>query len=514
MFAIGIEYLMGWSMAAADGAKKEKAEWPPHPERAFSAFANEFFETGQDESERAILQWLETLPPPSISASLAEFRHAHREMLPVVNYVPVNDTRLGREQLPQFRSRQPRRFPVAIPHDPVVYFSWDEDIPAAYRKPLESLCRKVASIGHPASLVQVWVTEKPPPATLIPVRGSAKQRLRVIGPGRLSYLENRCSRQAAILWADLHARLLKTKSREEKRKLKSQLSASFPNGRPEICHPESSLWQGYSEPSPEPLKTLPHSLFDHRLIILSLTGKKLSLPSTLQLTAALRGALLKACPQPIPEWVSGHSQDGSRSESAHIAILPLPFVGYEHADGRVMGLALAIPKHLEASECSPILERWLWDEHGVPRRIRLFDGQWFECTAELDFRESPPRNLQSTTWIGPAREWASVSPIVLDRHFDGRRKWEKATETVKDSCERIGLPRPLEVRLHPVSMLEGVPKSNQFPSLSRKHDGGRMLHMHAIIVFEQKVQGPVVLGAGRFRGYGLCRPLTARGAGI
>lgn len=38
-----------------------------------------------------------------------------------------------------------------------------------------------------------------------------------------------------------------------------------------------------------------------------------------------------------------------------------------------------------------------------------------------------------------------------------------------------------------------------------------MHHAHAMIVFEQKVQGPVVVGAGRFRGYGFCRPLTQGG---
>jgi len=48
MFGFGIRYLMGWAMAAADGAKKERAEWPPHPDRIFMALAAAWFETGQD----------------------------------------------------------------------------------------------------------------------------------------------------------------------------------------------------------------------------------------------------------------------------------------------------------------------------------------------------------------------------------------------------------------------------------------------------------------------------------
>jgi CRISPR-associated protein Csb2 len=158
-----------------------------------------------------------------------------------------------------------------------------------------------------------------------------------------------------------------------------------------------------------------------------------------------------------------------------------------------------------------ILDPWLYDDQGLPRRIRLFDGEWLECSLELETREKPPHNLNVGAWSGPARRWASVTPVVLDRHFDGPDKWELAAEAVKDSCTRIGLPRPVEVLLHPVSMFSGVPRSNEFPWISRKKDGGRMHHAHALIVFGERVHGPVLIGAGRFRGYGLCRPLHQGG---
>ncbi len=69
MFGLGIRYLMGWAMAAADGAKKEKAEWPPHPDRIYMALASAWFETGQDSREGNALNWLETIDPPGICAS-------------------------------------------------------------------------------------------------------------------------------------------------------------------------------------------------------------------------------------------------------------------------------------------------------------------------------------------------------------------------------------------------------------------------------------------------------------
>ena len=158
-----------------------------------------------------------------------------------------------------------------------------------------------------------------------------------------------------------------------------------------------------------------------------------------------------------------------------------------------------------------MLTSWLWDEHGEARKIRLFDGQWLECEAVLETRESPPVNLRSETWTGSSRRWATVTPLVLDRHFDGKDKWERAAESVKDGCVRIGLPRPAEVLLHPVSMFEGVPRSNEFPWIARKKDGGRMHHVHAVIIFDEIVLGPVIVGAGRFRGYGFCRPMKQGG---
>lgn len=519
MFGLGIQYLMGWSMAAADGAKKQRAEWPPHPDRVFMALAAAWFETGQNEAEGHTLRWLEGLQPPQIAASEATYRQV------VTSFVPVNDNSSPIKwdsvlrkwkhhqisgSLPIGRDRQPRTFPLAIPYDSVVHLIWPTDLPNAHAVNLSNLCRKVVSVGHSASLVQMWLTNSPPVANLVPVSGFADHRLRITGEGRLDYLEKRYNRQAIVQWAQLDSRILSTEG-AEKKALQEQLKALFPKGRPERYRPEPGLWQGYAASPPDQVKTAPAGVFDSRLIILSLSGKRLSLAATLKLTETLRGAILKACPKPIPEWVSGHAPSGIRSNNPHLALLPLAFVGSEHADGRLMGVALALPHSLDPEESSRVLDSLLWDEDGVPRQIRLFDGLWLECKAELDCRESPPWNLRPQTWTGPARLWATVTPVVLDRHFDGRSKWEKAAESVKDGCERIGLPRPREVVLHPVSMVEGVPRGSEFPWLTRKQDGGRMHHAHAVVVFEEEIRGPVVVGAGRFRGYGFCRPLTQGG---
>ena len=344
------------------------------------------------------------LQAPSIAASKATYR---KDVTP---FVPINDKGApiewdsGKKRWKQHqmleglsigRNRQPRGFPVAIPYIPVAHLIWPDDLPECHAVPLADLCRKVVSVGHSASLVQMWLTDAPPSANLAPVSGFARHRLRVTGPGRLKYLEDRCNRRAVIKWADMDSCAGEAKGKEKKM-LQSQLSTAFPNGRPVSLRPEPGLWHGYSEPAPERSGTVPVALFDSRLVVLSLSGKRLPLSTTIKLTEALPGALLKSCPVPIPEWISGHAPGGSRTSKPHL-IIALPFVGSVHADGRLMGVALAIPRDVDPAESSSVLEQWLWDEHGVPRRIRLFDGQWLECAVEIDSRESPPWNLRPET---------------------------------------------------------------------------------------------------------------------
>lgn len=551
MFALALHYLNGWAMAAADGAKKQRAEWPPHPDRVYMALSAAYFETedGDKAAERAALEWLEELPPPALDASESEKRDV------VTHYVPINDSAIsgrkkvmelvaaakielaqlkdaGLSQLPEFRGRQPRAFPVAIPHRPVIHLIWpDTAPPEPHRHALSALCRKVTHVGHSASFVQMWVEDAPPEPEWVPNEGLAVHRLRVPGKGRLTYLEARCNRERAIGHVelqngieDLDNRVNAAKGKDKKalqmelEERRQALQIEFPGGAPvpaldpKLFRPEPGLWQGYARPLKETTAPVPGSVFDPNLVVLSISDHRLTLPSTLKLLEALRNAVMKYCPrQPPPEWLSGHTPEGKPSGAPHLAFLPLPFVGREHSDCKLMGVALALPRDLDAAEADRCLGALLRDESGLPQSIRLFDGQWFDCQAEWETRESPPWNLRPETWTGPARRWASVTPVVLDRHFDGKDKWEQAAESVKTACERIGLPSPREVLLHPVSMFEGVPRGNEFPPITRKSDGGRMHHAHAVIVFDEDVIGPVLVGAGRFRGYGLCRPLPQGG---
>lgn len=323
-------------------------------------------------------------------------------------------------------------------------------------------------------MVQAWIEDAPPEPNLAPTVGVTQHPLRVPGLGRLEHL-----------------------------------TAQYQRGR----RPERSRWVAYARPQPDIQPAVPTSVFHDQLLVLRrVDGRRMGLESTLILANKLRNAVVKHCPDPVPEWVSGHTTGGRPSQKPHLAFLPLPFVGREHADGHLLGFALAIPKHVDQAEQRRRFSQFLgFDEDGSPRRVRLYDGANFEWLLEMEDRAPPPITLRSEVWTRPARRWATVTPIVFDRHPKGQDKESQAEHMVEEACERIGLPRPADVVLSQVSLHIGVPHSRSFPAIRRKSDSGRLQHLHAVVTFDELVDGPVILGAGRYRGYGLCRPVQWEG---
>jgi CRISPR-associated protein Csb2 len=111
--------------------------------------------------------------------------------------------------------------------------------------------------------------------------------------------------------------------------------------------------------------------------------------------------------------------------------------------------------------------------------------------------------LRRGLWLGPSRRWASITPIVLDRY---PKRDGDAEDMVVKACQYIDLPRPRDVVLMPGSLFTGAPPAKRFPPLPKKSGKTLDQHTHALLIFDEQVRGPVLLGTGRYRGYGLCRP--------
>lgn len=92
--------------------------------------------------------------------------------------------------------------------------------------------------------------------------------------------------------------------------------------------------------------------------------------------------------------------------------------------------------------------------------------------------------------------------------FDSSSKSEADRRTdVQRACARIGLPAPEDIRIATASSLGaiGVPPADRFPPAKR--NTASRFHQHLTLTFSEAIRGPVLLGAGRYHGCGLCLPL-------
>jgi CRISPR-associated protein Csb2 len=419
--------------------------------------------------------------------------------------------------LPENRGRQPRTYPTVIPDTPVVWFTWSGTEPSGQqRAALDGLLGRVARLGHSSTLVACRCADEAPAPTWAPTRDNAGMRLRVPRAGLLDRLE------------DAYV----THGGEEPRTL--------PAGMACYQQPRAAAPRGRS------------SLLGGDWYVLGISGRRL--PSAVQALAiarAARDSLLVHGDQPPPEILSGHQQPTGSSgptpplDRPHLAVVPLLNAGNPYSDGAVSGIALVLP-----ADCP---DR---DRDAVERAIRAWAAAGFELAlpvfshgqqVQLMLHElgvdragggrgwlEPALTARRKTatrgyWCRPARRWVSVTPIALDR-FPGNlrsrdpgareRAEAEAAASIARACVFAGLadsPRRVAVTIWLDSPLAGVPAGpggrpgpgrRQFPGY-RTGSGTPRACVHAEIEFDEPVQGPVLVGAGRYLGYGLCLPRPA-----
>ncbi|MCY3849252.1 MAG: type I-U CRISPR-associated protein Csb2 [Acidimicrobiaceae bacterium] len=565
MVAIEVTFLTGRYVATAHH-DREAHEWPPHGARLFSAMVATWADAEvPDEIERAALKWLESQPPPRITAPEAVPRRT------VSHFVPVNDARViapasyhrrageiaellgqfddevkasdgelnkkaerlqdkidkkldvdllvGRAGntnidsalalLPDGRGKKERYFPsltlmtpqtagntserqepamVRSPFGTVTY-AWDENPLDETAEVLDALLGRVARLGHSSSLVSCRLIDDAPPATHTP--GDGPSMLRWVRPGQLDALEEE------------HARHQANRPR----------SLPFHAVRYREAH--------VAESGPGEL-VRPTTAGDWIVFELEQSHRRLPMTRSVELARVLRESLLSHVSDPIPEGVSGHRSDGRPTESPHILFLGLPNVGYEHSDGRIMGLAVSLPDGLDDMARNATLRgigAWEHKRGGKPLQLRM--GPKGEVVMR---RRQPPfvlKALDPAVWARCSRWWVSATPVALPAHPGDLRRgspavrakaWARAAESVAKSCEHVGLPRPADVRVSFVSELVGTRPSHDFPVFKQGRGGGGVIRrlVHVSVEFDEEIAGPLVLGSGRFLGLGLMRPMGPR----
>lgn len=558
MLAIEVELLTG-RYAATAYDDRQRAEWPPHPARFFSALVAALHDRDPvDAAEREALLWLERQDPPALSVDL-ESDVKRREVKDV--YVPVNDVRVedgknvaaeqwarkfaaqkakARQKLseaqaeleyaarvtpetkayekakkafenaktladndgfaqehlraaaalmPNGRTRQVRTFPVALPPTRTFSFLWPSADPSLHRVALERLCARVTRLGHSSSLVRCAVIDRAPEPTLVPGGHGDVVVLRVVGPGQLERLEQAFKHHQAVKGRVLPARPHRYGS-------PVQRSSTEPRNKSVFSATDWVLFERVG-------------------------GARLLSSRTPDLARALRAALIEIHGSPtLPATLSGRSSDGPAT-TPHVAFVPLPFVGHAHADGTIMGCALVLPRELPAGDREllfRLIARWENERANPKGELTLAGGTLPTLLVRrVDF--SAKTTLDPTRWSCASRTFVTATPIALDRNPGNLRDnrqgaaWKAAQEAetiVADACERVVGKRPEEVEISLAPLVPGAQPVSAFLPWPRQPGRLRRVLVHAAVRFDERVGGPLLLGAGRYFGLGLCLPTEGR----
>lgn len=386
--------------------------------------------------------------------------------------------------MPERRTRQVRTFPVVIPETPTFAFIWPDADPSPHRSALERLCTRVTRLGHSSSLVRCNIIDREVTPTLVPGEDGEKV-LRVVGPGQLDRLDQAFTYHQGFLNRVLPARP-----------------------------------QRYRSPSQVRSVTPPaQSVFSVDWVVFERVGGARPLASrSSDLARALRGALLEQHGEKaLPAALSGHADDGP-AEQPHVAFVPLPFVGREFADGSLQGCALVLPCELAPADRTLLLQLVAkWEEQRADERGNLtLAGGTLPPVSVRRMLVSAKWSLSPGLWCSPATRFITATPIALDRNPGNLRSNQERTahkaaleaqRSISEACLRIAGVQPISVEVSLAPLLPGGQHVREFLPWPGRPGRTPRVRVHADIRFSERVRGPLLLGAGRYFGLGLCMPV-------
>ena len=474
MLAISVEFLHGTFRGDPDGTavtgELTRGEWPPSPARLFAALVAA---DGTRQASRVTdgheLVWLEGLPPPAIHAH-PETRH--QKLQP--RYVVEHGESFAKKSKPgkppelfthhEYMGRKPslQRSGVRISlRSPLVIYRWYVEPPG--EGTLESLERRAARVGYLGasdSPVRVRVVTEMPRGAVGEVfvpDPNGDIHVRVPRPGDVDLLDRMYD-----AWQERGA---------------SMTRSQFPA----LLH-----WARYRSPG-YPDVTDRGEVVAWLRLQPAVSGRRIT-----AVTALFKDAVLSRHQRTYgepPAILHGH---GFTSPGYDLArYLALPDVGSPRSRGRIHGLALWLPPG------SDRVQRRKARDSAVA--IDALIGRGIEARVEPRGDEERPWAANPRRWWGPSHTWVTAFPVVYERRgvpgLSEAARW----------CRHAGLPEPIAFRSCRTPLLSGG--VDLAPVEVNRPGRPALPYSHAEFRFAEPITGPVVIGAGRQRGLGLCVPV-------
>lgn len=471
MLAISVELLhstfRGDPNGTANTGQLSRGEWPPSPLRLFSALvAADGSRKNCWATNGSELRWLEQLPPPVIYADSKPLHQIIASRY-VVRYrhTGVQKNIKCQQEYINRGSALVRPGVRVSPRDPHVVYFWDVEPPNP--SIFNALLRRAARVGYLGasdSPVRIRVSIDKPPvsdtATVFVPDKSGDIVINVAKSGDLEILD-----RLYDFWCKEGA---------------SVSRSQFPG-----------LGYGFRYRSP----TSPETSDRGEVVAWMRLGSAVSGRRISTVTQLFKQSVLSQYQQLYgepPRVLHGH---GFRNKGYEIArYLALPDVGYSRSKGRIHGIALWMPP----TSCPMERERSRNAAFAVKQLTGAAIDVSVEPHPEPHSKHDRPIAANSWKWLRISEEWVTAFPAIHERR--------RATDLneVSQWCRHAGLPEPSDIRSSRTPLISGA--IDLAPVEVNRPNRPALPYSHIWMRFAQPICGPVVVGSGRQRGFGLCIP--------
>ncbi len=471
MFVVTVEFLHDTFRADPDGVahtgRAERGEWPPSPARLFAALvAADGTRDRCRVTDGSELTAMEAWPPPRVHADPDPW-HQVLEPRYVVQHTGSAVRNTHQEYVGRGGVLVRPGVRVALRHPRVVY-AWEIEPPPVVSEALHRRAARVGYLGAADSPVRVTVGDSLPHLEGLGLYEPADDGdvfLSCPRPGHLAVLD-----AAYDAWVEHGAAIGR---------------AQFPALRNQV------RYRSPFAPPPEPDRG---GVAAWLVLGRAVSGRRIT-----PLVAAFKAAVLSQYQRlegEPPALLHGHGYSEPGYELARF--LALPDVGFRHSKGRIHGLALWLPPGVDGRTRGRAAD--------AARSVRRLSGPGVDVEVEPWAGQSRPWAAHPQRWQRASRRWVTAFPALHERRG---RDLDRAE--VGRWCRHAGLPEPIAVRSARGPLVHGAVDLSPV-EVNRPGRPGRP-YSHVEMVFAGPVFGPVVVGAGRQRGLGLCVQVDERATG-
>jgi len=453
------------------------AEWPPSPFRLFQALVAAVGGRGElDGDAGKSLEWLESLGAPVIVAPRTH------PAASVTRFVPNNDGDKKPDR--QDRLTAKRLQPTIVQGASQIHYVWSVDCNCPELKGLLKAVHWLTCFGWGVDLAyadgriaEEEQIQKMEGIRWVPGDGAdyGDSLLRVPSHGSLTDL--RAAHDSALGRLE-DGRILRIVRRPQVFERVSYSSGQRPCGRPfEVFALRTASDDVYR---------YPHA----KLIHIAGMLRSASIKSMERYPPAHLG---QGAATWVERFVAGHRPDDAE-EHEQFSYIPLPSIGHEHADAVIRRAMISAPfghefhlRHLaeqldgdeliaENGVAGPVVQRIGWDS--VIQR-----------------------------YLGPAAQWASVTPVLLPGHDDHNPK--KTIKLIERALRQSGIEQECQFTWSAWPNFENCLSAHKYDREKRPTGYHRPAHLtsltavHVRVTFKQPFVGPLCIGAGRHCGLGV-----------